>query len=97
MEKLIPCEYCGRICSGRSDKRCCGNLCASKLHYCMQHNFLTPYQKYSDSEVNYKSIEDINKTTPLVVKNSTNHILSTEKISSQLLRETENRIKQLNL
>jgi hypothetical protein len=67
MNALIPCEHCGKICSGRSDKKCCSNLCAVKLNYCEKHNFLTPYQKYLCMMQNYSEPHISNKEPPLKV------------------------------
>lgn len=49
MMRLIACENCGKITSGRSDKRTCSNACAVKLNYAKQHSFSTPYERYIES------------------------------------------------
>ena len=94
MTRLIPCEFCGKITKlTRTDKKVCSNLCSVKLIYARNHAYQTPYETYNGIIENY-NLEPVKE----VELNKANNPKTKRKdISSEMLLETEKRIKELNL
>jgi hypothetical protein len=98
MKSLFPCEFCGKIFSGRKGKHTCSNLCAVKLNYAVKHNYQTPFQLYVQSDSYVCRAAGTLQGFPIEPESHLINSFSkvTEDNSHVILQNAQSRLKEFN-